>query len=131
MTTQTHSATAVVDAPVRSIPTSDIRVLHVITGMLKGGAEKVATQLSYPRDDRAAIAWLKGPNAWEEALDGSRVQLNPLGMRGLQDLPRAVSRLTQIIRRFKPDVVHTHLVHAHVVGRWAARRAGNVPVVST
>ena len=114
-------------------PTDDARVLHVITGMLKGGAEKVATQLSVPRGPRAALAWLKGPNGWPEAFEGTHVDLNPLGIQGLLDLPRAVNALSKIIRKFRPDVIHTHLVHAHVVGRWAARRAlsSPIPVVST
>lgn len=131
MKTLDRPATASRDSAPFTVPTTNLRVLHVITGMLKGGAEKVATQLSVPRGEKAAIAWLKGPNGWAEAFAGSNVSLHPLGMQGLLDLPRAISSLKRIIRQYQPDVVHTHLVHAHVVGRFAAKRAGAVPVVST
>lgn len=110
---------------------SSVRPLHVITGMLKGGAEKMAVQLSVGEGEQAGIAWLKGPCAWEETLGGTGVRLFPLTVAGLHQLPFAVKELTGIIRRFRPDVVHTHLIHAHLVGRWASRRAGGVPVVST
>lgn len=117
------------DLPSASI--SSVRPLHVITGMLRGGAEKVAIQLSVGRGEPAGIAWLKGPCAWDETLAGTGVPLFPLTMHGFRQLPLAVKELTGIIRNFRPDVVHTHLIHAHLVGRWAARRAGGVPVVST
>ena len=36
--------------------------------------------------------------------------------------PRAVSAVSAAIRRFSPDVVHTHLIHADLWGQLAARR---------
>src|SRR5438309_2092354 len=123
MATQTRPA-ALKEAAATPVRGTDARVLHVITGMLKGGAEKVATQLSVPRGELAAIAWLKGENDWQDAFNGSNVGLTPLGMEGLHHLPRAVVGLTRLISQFGPDVIHTHLLHGHVVGRWAARRAG-------
>lgn len=44
--------------------------------------------------------------------------------------PRLVVRLRREIASFRPDVVHTHLVHADVHGQLAARVAG-VPAVSS
>ena len=37
--------------------------------------------------------------------------------------PRAASLVSHAIRRFSPDVVHSHLVHADLWGQLAARRA--------
>src|SRR5829696_2904525 len=48
-----------------------------------------------------------------------------------QDLDvMVIRRLKQVFRAAKPDVVHTHLIHADVLGLPAARWAG-VPVVIT
>lgn len=44
--------------------------------------------------------------------------------------PALVVRLARLIRRRRPDLVHTHLIHADVHGQLAARLAG-VPAVST
>jgi glycosyltransferase involved in cell wall biosynthesis len=44
--------------------------------------------------------------------------------------PRLVSSLRREIRRWEPDVVHTHLVHADLHGQLAARLAGT-PCLST
>ena len=106
------------------------RVLHVISGMALGGAEKVASQLAVHRGGQAGIAWLKGPNAWGNLLDDTQVNLTPLGMGSIRQLPRALDGLSRVVRTYRPDIVHTHLVHANVIGRWAARRAG-LPFVST
>ena len=46
--------------------------------------------------------------------------------------PVAVARMTALIRRLRPDVVHTHLIHAHTHGLAAARLAGTgVAAVTT
>jgi len=109
----------------------EIRVLHIVTGMGLGGAEKVAVQLATARGSSAAVAWLTGPLRWEEPLAQAGVACHPVGMRRPWHMPQAVLRLRALIRQFRPDIVHTHLIHANLAGRRAARLAGDVPVVST
>jgi glycosyltransferase involved in cell wall biosynthesis len=47
----------------------------------------------------------------------AEIPLHELGMhRGIPD-PRAVLRLRKIIRNFRPDVVHSHMVHANLLVR--------------
>ena len=49
---------------------------------------------------------------------------------GVLGRPRAAAALTRLIRRCQPDLVHTTLFEADVLGRLAARLAG-IPVVSS
>lgn len=108
------------------------RVLHVITGMGLGGAEKVVYQLASHAGSHGGIVWLKGPLAkWQDALDQAGVTLLPLELRGWRDLPRAVSQLRQRVRQFQPDVIHGHLIHAQLLTRWAVRHMRSIPLVTT
>src|SRR5260221_14282701 len=52
-----------------------------------------------------------------------------LGMTKAIPNPLLVMRLARWIRESKPDVIHTWMYHANLIGTLAARMAGNVPVV--
>lgn len=68
------------------------------------------------------------PGAWELArrLDEGGVPVEGIRLRRSAD-PLALTRLAGAVRRHRPDIVHTHLVHADVLGLAAARLA-RVPV---
>src|SRR6267154_4382029 len=57
------------------------------------------------------------------------VRVRSLDMKTSAPNPMLVLRLAQWIRESKPDVIHTWMYHANLVGVLAARLAGNVPVV--
>lgn len=63
------------------------------------------------------------PVAYVEELASSGIEVQTLSMnRGRPD-PRAVLRLARWVRTFRPDVVHSHMVHANLltrVTRWFA-----------
>ena len=54
--------------------------------------------------------------------DGYEVEF--IQCRGKIDFPGATMKMVKILRRIKPDIVHTHLVNASIVGLTAARLAG-------
>jgi len=118
-----------------------IRVLHVITRMVKGGAQE---------NTLATVAGIHG-GGWSSALItgpalGAEGSLEPecqaAGVRPLhvpelvreispgQDLA-ALRRLTALFRKERPHLVHTHTSKAGILGRIAARRAGVPAVVHT
>jgi len=62
------------------------------------------------------------------SLAAAGIPVVSLGMRrGFGD-PRALVRLGRVLRRFRPDVVHAHMVHANLLAR-ASRLLVRTPVV--
>ncbi len=111
-----------------ALPT--LRVVHVITSMANGGAERQLELLL----DRSAHAttvvclYDAGPVADDVRAKGHEVLV--LGMAGWRKAA-AVPRLAALLRRLRPDVVHVHLLAAQLWGVPAARLARVPVVVST
>ena len=109
-----------------------IRVLQLITELTPAGAEKCVYELATRLDKRifdVAVAALQG-GAMVDRLEQAGVETLVLGMRGKWDIPR-LTRLPGLIRRWRPDVLHTHLFHADFAGRIAALLVGGVRTVHT
>jgi glycosyltransferase involved in cell wall biosynthesis len=66
---------------------------------------------------------------YAELLQGAGVRVESLDLAAWWD-PRGPRRMRSVLRELAPDVVHTHLKHADVVGGRAARQIG-IPHVST
>jgi glycosyltransferase involved in cell wall biosynthesis len=97
-----------------------------------GGAERVVADLCAIDGVDAGVAWLTGDMhpRWREPLRDTRQY--PIRMRGVRSMAGAIRRLSNAIDEFDADVVHTHLVHAHLAGRAAAVGSGRrCAVIST
>ncbi|MBB0246390.1 glycosyltransferase, partial [Streptomyces alkaliphilus] len=107
-----------------------MRVLHVITGLDVGGAERQLRDLLrlLPPGQEVVTLTAPGPVAREMIADG--VPVHHVPMSGNRDV-RALPRLVRLIRAGGYDVVHTHLYRACLYGRIAARIAGVRAVVAT
>ena len=96
------------------------RVLMLITTLGFGGAETQVVRLASDLKSRGwdvAVACLVAPCAFVGQLESIGVSVHSLDMpRGIPD-PRAIWRLRSLIREFRPDVVHSHMVHANLLGR--------------
>jgi len=95
-------------------------VLFVITSLDYGGAETQVVSLATEFTNRgwkALLVSLLEPVAFVEELHSAGVGIESLHMRrGVAD-PRALSGLARAFRRFRPDVVHSHMVHANLLAR--------------
>lgn len=109
---------------------SGVRVLHVITGLAAGGAERQLALLLPHLGGHADVVTLTNPGQVATRLRAGGVQVTDLDMRGNRDLG-ALPRLVRLIRAGDYDLVHTHLYRACVYGRIAARLAGVRHVVAT
>ncbi|TDD79651.1 glycosyltransferase [Actinomadura darangshiensis] len=111
------------------------RVLHVITGLEHGGAERqLALLLRHlpvaGEPVTSEVATLTRTGTLGAEIRRAGVPVHEIGMRGNRDLA-ALPRLARLIRQGRYDVVHTHLYRACVYGRIAARMAGTPRVIAT
>lgn len=98
------------------------RILYIIDSLKIGGAEMLLLGLLdavAARGDEAHVAYFS-PGPLEEEVRVRGVGLTRLSRRGLRD-PRAVIRALRLIRDWRADLVHTHLVKSDLVGQLAAR----------
>jgi glycosyltransferase involved in cell wall biosynthesis len=109
-----------------------IKVMHIITTLGPAGAETMLTRVASAMDGTRfenEIVSLTGILDLAERMQAIGVRVRTLGMKTSLPNPLLVMRLAQWIRESKPDVIHTWMYHANLVGALAARLAGDVPVV--
>ena len=121
----------------KPLETEKIKILHIITRMVKGGAQEDVLDLTVRVDsDRFESILVTGPSDGpegsliEKSLGcGAKIFYVPTLVREVSPLSdlKAFLYLTRLIKVEKPDVVHTHTSKAGIIGRLAAKRAG-VPV---
>lgn len=94
--------------------------MFILTGLNYAGAENQVVQLCREflnRGHQPMIVSMIKPEAYLDELDKLGVEVRTLGMtKGVPD-PRAVFRLRRIVQQFRPDIVHSHLVHANILAR--------------
>jgi glycosyltransferase involved in cell wall biosynthesis len=105
---------------------SRIKILHLITTLDTGGAERTLQRLLKGMDhdafDNSVVSLVReGPIASHLRDAGIRVQ--SLNMRRGVPAPGALLRLRSILRRERPDILQTWLYHADLLGLLATRLA--------
>jgi glycosyltransferase involved in cell wall biosynthesis len=109
-----------------------LRILEIIPTLVRGGAEKQLTLLAagLPRDRfDVHLCTLTAEGPLKEELEAAHVPYHHIGKTWKAD-PRAFWRLRALIRRLRPDVVHTWLFAANAYGRQAAFSAGVANVIA-
>lgn len=107
-----------------------MRIMHVITGLVPGGAENQLRLLLRHTRHEAVVVTLTNPGSVAAAIRSEGTPVVHLGMRSNRDLT-AVPKLRKLMRQGSWDVVHTHLYRACLYGRVAARLAAVARVVAT
>jgi len=108
-----------------------ITVLHVIDTLQTGGTESQLLRI-LPRLDPGVFRQVLCPLQMTGSLAGvagDGVETHPLGLHK-NDVLRGVAALRATIARVRPDLLHTHLFAATLMGR-VAGRLSRLPVVTT
>ncbi|MBB6733059.1 glycosyltransferase [Cohnella zeiphila] len=96
------------------------KILFLITSLDYAGAEMQTVQLASGlrrRGWNVKIVSMTRPVALEDEVAGAGIELHSLEMsKGVPD-PRAIAKLKRLIESFRPDVVHSHMVHANLLAR--------------
>jgi glycosyltransferase involved in cell wall biosynthesis len=128
----TDVCTPILDTATR--PGANARsVLLFINGLGYGGAEVQVVQLATGLRKRGwdtTVVTMLPPRRFTDDLDRAGVDLECLNMRrGVAD-PRAILRFRRILRRKRPQIVHSHIAHANLLAR-LARLVCPMPVLIT
>jgi glycosyltransferase involved in cell wall biosynthesis len=104
-------------------------IVHVITGLGRGGAEGALFRLlsATPDAARCKVVSLGDSGLFGPRLEQLGVEVVALGMNPRRPSPLALLRLARLLRRWRPQLVQTWMYHADLLGGIAARLAG-VPV---
>ncbi len=116
-----------------------MRIVHVITRLIIGGAQEntLLTVEGLHHHYRDEVTLITGPAEGPEGDLFARAADRGLNVETMPDLVRpirpridlrAYHRLRRVVRRLKPDVVHTHSSKAGILGR-AAAWAEHVPAI--
>lgn len=95
-----------------------MKILLVITGLGMGGAEHVVVNLAdtlVSRGNQVKIAYLTGEPVVLPT--NPNVEVFSVGFSSPKDLLKACFRLRALVKKFCPDVVHSHMFHANLVSR--------------
>lgn len=111
-----------------------MRCLHIISNLNIGGAELMLNRLVLNPLFRIHgfehhIVSLRDEGDLGPALKARGVIVHALNLGHIGSMPLAFVRLWRLIRRIKPDVVQTWMVHSDLLGGLAARLAGVRSVV--
>lgn len=107
------------------------RILKVTTGLAYGGAETQLKNVALCLKRRGwspSVASMLPPCAYVEELEAAGICVYDLRMRRKVPDPRAIVRLIATVRRERPLLIHSHMVHANLLAR-VARLFVKVPVL--
>lgn len=106
-----------------------MKILHIITGLNRGGAENALYRLLKADADpsRFHVISLLDDGVYGSKFRQLGVRVTTLGMRSPLESPKALASLIQILRETRPQVVQTWMYHADLLGGIASKLVG-VPV---
>ncbi|MDH4223768.1 MAG: glycosyltransferase [candidate division Zixibacteria bacterium] len=110
-----------------------IKVLHLITELEPGGAENLLLNICRQlgkKNFNILVGYISGPGTLSNQIRNSSVRVIDLTNKGKIDF-LLLFRLIFLMRKERIKIVHTHLVHASIVGRVAAKLAGVKIILTT
>jgi glycosyltransferase involved in cell wall biosynthesis len=113
--------------------TKPINVIHIASGDSWAGAEVQLYTLAkalYSFDDVSVRIILLNHGELESRLQAAGVSVTVLDETRLNGI-QIFWRIRQLLKQWRPDIVHTHRLKENILGGLAARFAGNIPSLRT
>lgn len=111
-----------------------MRILYCTTGLLRGGAEAQLVALAVRmkrRHHRVMVVSMTPITETWAALAEAGVPVLTLDMPRSRPTLRGWLKFKSICRQFQPEVVHSHMVHANLLGRSLRLTGQSMGIVST
>lgn len=108
-----------------------LRVIFFSTALAYGGAETQLARLALclkARGWKVQVVSLTPPKAYVEELEAAGIPVFSLDIRRKLPDPRPIIRLARQIRSWRPDIIHSHMVHANIMAR-LVRVIAPVPIL--
>lgn len=113
-----------------ALPARARRVMHVISGLGVGGAERALANLvlrecakKQPELEHVVVS-LSGEGVYGPVMRQAGIEVVAFDAQRIANLIRSVVRLARLIRERRIDVVKCWMYHANLVGTFAARLSG-------
>ena len=103
-----------------------LRVMHVVTGLTTGGAERMLATLvtaGIPGIEQQVVSLLPG-GSFADEIGRAGVAVSDLGMSRTRPNPLGLARLASRIRRWKPHIVEGWLYHGELAATAALALSG-------
>jgi len=121
-------------SPPTANKTPRLHVVHLIEALGPGGAERLLyTNLKHfdaARIRSTVVTVYPHATHWLEPITALGVPVVPLNCSGTRDIPKGIRTLRTWLLANKPDLIHSHLWAANIIGRIAGRLTGT-PVISS
>jgi len=112
-----------------SVHDEQIKVVYIITGLRRHGAETMLAKLLEVTDRsrfQQTVIVLRDKGELGPCIEQrTGVPVIALDMKSIFDLPRVFLRIRSILKEEKPEIVQTWLYHADLIGTLAAKAAGS------
>ena len=130
-----HARTTAIKPPLSRTDSKEnnMKVLHIITSTNRGGAEShllslAGGQARLAGDTVCVVSLSPGADELDAAFARAGVKVVHIPLKNKYAPFGCVLRTREFIRKFQPDVVHSHLLPANIVGGLAARLSGTAHV---
>ena len=104
------------------------KIIHIITALNIGGAERMLTNLVLSKENSLEfthhIIVLNNAGIMAEKLISSGVEVRDLRMSNLFSILKSIFILYNILRTYKPNIVHTWMYHSDFLGGLIAKFSG-------
>ncbi len=101
-----------------------MRIVYIISGIEKALSFEWIAEWLVKKAELTFILIGKKNTAFSQFLISEGIPVFQIGYLGKRDLFASVLRVAGILRKLRPDIVHTHLFEANLIGLTAAKLTG-------